>query len=93
MVGLIRKYNYKELLRLLSLVSLLLIMCSVSLYSQEPPPRPIQVTVTAQTLSFGAFTHGAVGGTVTISSGGIRTSTGDVILLGLGYPFNTTFMK
>ncbi len=36
-------------------------------------------------LSFGAFYHGAVGGTVTISPSGARTSTGDIVLLGMGY--------
>jgi len=56
--------------------------------AQEPPPRPVSVTVT-QNLGFGAFTHGAVGGTVTISSVGARSSTGDVILLNLGYSFST----
>jgi hypothetical protein len=54
--------------------------------AQEPPPRPVTVTVT-QNLGFGAFCHGAVGGSVTITSGGARSSTGDVILLNLGFPF------
>jgi len=54
---------------------------------QEPPPRPVVVTVT-QELGFGAFYHGAVGGTVIINSDASRSSTGDVILLGLGYPFS-----
>lgn len=83
------KYK-KTVCRALLLPGLVLFLGSSRVFSQEPPPRPIQVTVSAQTLSFGAFTHGALGGTVTISSGGIRTSTGDVILLGLGYPYNTT---
>ena len=60
---------------------------SVPVSAQEPPPRPITVTVTAQTLSFGAFTHGAVGGSVTINPDGSRNSGGDVILLSLGYSF------
>jgi len=70
----------------LSIISSLLV-------AQEPPPRPIIVTVTAQQLTFGAFTHGAIGGTVTVSPGGLRSSTGDVILLGLGYPFNPTLYE
>jgi hypothetical protein len=60
---------------------------------QEPPPRPVQVTVTSQTLSFGAFTHGASGGTVVISAGGIRSATGDVILLNLGFSYSTALYQ
>jgi hypothetical protein len=61
---------------------------------QEPPPRPITVTVTAQGLSFGAFSQGATGGTVTISSAGGRSATGDVILLNLtGYTFSTALYR
>ncbi len=85
----IRRYWLKAGL----LISILLIRATANIYSQEPPPRPITVTVTAQTLSFGAFSHGAVGGTVTISSGGLRSATGDIILLSLGYPFSTTLYE
>lgn len=73
-------------------LGLLVILSSLTL-AQELPPRPLVVTVTGQTLSFGAFTHGAVGGTVTISSGGIRSATGDVILLSLGYSYSTTLYE
>ena len=72
---------------------LFLFALSSLLRAQEPPPRPVVVTVTAQTLSFGAFSHGAIGGTVTIDPSGIRTSTGDVILLSLGYPYSTTLYE
>lgn len=77
------------------LIIIMLIILSVipALQAQEPPPRPVQITVTAQTLSFGAFYHGAAGGTVTISSTGVRSATGDVVLLGLGYPFSTTLYE
>jgi len=54
-------------------------------FAQEPPPRPIEVNV-VRNISFGAFAQGATGGTVTVSSGGIRTSS-DLILLNIaGYP-------
>ena len=76
-----------------TLLILLLLTLSSLVKAQEPPPRPVVINVTAQTLSFGAFTHGAVGGTVTISSGGLRSSTGDVILLSLGYPYSTTLYE
>ncbi len=89
-----RKTIYHNTVRLkgLILASLLLFLINNTM-AQEPPPRPIRITVTAQTLSFGAFAHGAVGGTVTISSGGIRSSTGDIVLLGLGYTFSTTLYE
>jgi hypothetical protein len=72
----------------LSLTLLFLTLTLVSI-AQEPPPRPVVVTPVPPGLGFGAFTQGAVGGTVTINSGGSRSSTGDVILLGLGIPFST----
>ena len=54
--------------------------------AQEPPPRPVDVTV-VQNLGFGAFAQGAAGGTVTVNSAGLRSSSGDIILLNLGYLF------
>lgn len=66
---------------------------SLELKAQEPPPRPIRIDATAQGLSFGAFYHGAAGGTVTIVPAGSRSSTGDVVLLGLGYPFSAALFQ
>ena len=66
---------------------------SLELKAQEPPPRPILIDVTAQGLSFGAFYHGAVGGTVVILPSGSRSVTGDVVLLGLGYPFSAALFQ
>lgn len=63
---------------------IVLLFISIYLKAQEPPPRPISVTWTNQNLSFGAFYQGASGGTVTISSTGVRSSTGDVWLLFMG---------
>jgi hypothetical protein len=71
------------------LLIILFLMLSVASIAQEPPPRPVVVTTVPPGLGFGAFTQGAAGGTVTINSGGSRSSTGDVILLGLGIPFST----
>jgi hypothetical protein len=65
----------------------------VDLSCQEPPPRPIRVEATAQILSFGAFYEGVSGGTVIIDPSGSRSSTGDVILLGLGYPFTPALFE
>ena len=64
----------------------LLFALSQKVSGQEPPPRPITVTWTNQNLSFGAFYQGGIGGTVTISPVGSRSSTGDIVLLNLGYP-------
>ena len=73
-------------------VSLFLMTAIISLLTgfqnikaQEPPPRPIRILPTAQTLSFGMFYHGATGGTVIISPSGVRSATGDVVLLGTGF--------
>jgi hypothetical protein len=61
--------------------------------AQEPPPRPIRINATAQGLSFGAFYHGATGGTITITPASARSSTGDVVLLGLGFPFSAALFE
>lgn len=77
---------YKTLV--FTIPSFFLLFISQEAIAQIQPPRPITVTV-IQNLGFGAFAHGAVGGTVIISSVGVRSATGDVILLGLGYSYST----
>lgn len=64
--------------------SVLFFLSYFSANAQENPPRPISVN-TVQNLSFGAFSQGIAGGTVTVDPFGLRTSTGDVILLDLGH--------
>jgi hypothetical protein len=61
--------------------------------AQEKPPRPIIVVATAQNLSFGAFTQGISGGSVIINSAGSRSTTGDVVPLGLGYSYSTALFQ
>lgn len=69
--------------------SILFLLTTIMVQAQEKPPRPLTVTVSlSQNLSFGAFYHGNVGGSVIIYSDGIRSSTGDVVLLTMGYPFS-----
>ena len=75
------------------IIILLLVLPLFNIAGQEPPPRPVTVTVTAQNLSFGAFSQGPAGGSVTINEAGARSSTGDVILLGLGYVFSTALYE
>jgi hypothetical protein len=72
---------------------LLLLIPMVDILGQEPPPRPITVTVTPQNLSFGAFSHGPAGGTVSIDPDGSRTSTGSIVLLFLGYSFSAAMYE
>ena len=76
--------------RLILLVVLVLVSGHFSgIMAQVLPPRPIVVTVSPlQSLSFGAFAHGPLGGSVTISPGESRSSTGDILLLNLTYPFS-----
>ncbi len=79
----IRKYLLTKGAGKLLIMTFLVITPGVIISGQEPPPRPITVTVTAQGLSFGTFTQGAAGGTVTVTATGTRTATGDVVLLSL----------
>jgi len=81
------KLNY----RISGIIMLFLISSIIT--AQEPPPRPVVITPTAQGLSFGAFYHGAAGGTVTISETGVRSSTGDVVLLSLGYTYTSALFE
>ncbi len=74
--------------------SFLTVAFTVPIMAQEPPPRPITVTVTAQSLSFGAFTLGGVGGTITVDPDGSRSSSGDVIPLAIaGYSFSAALYE
>lgn len=71
-------------------LSLLFIITITTVQGQELPPRPIAVTVNlSQNLNFGAFYHGNVGGSVIIYNDGSRSSTGDIVLLTMGYTFST----
>ncbi len=81
-------------LRIILVIPVALIFSlSPELKAQEPPPRPIRIDATAQGLGFGAFYHGAGGGTVVILPSGSRSSTGDVVLLSLGIPFSAALFQ
>jgi hypothetical protein len=64
---------------------LVLALLSFSAYSQEQPPRPLQVS-TFQNLSFGAVIQGGTGGIITIDPQGSRTVSGSIIPYNSGYP-------
>lgn len=66
---------------------LLLVILPLKTMGQEPPPRPVNVTV-QQDLGFGAFYHGVTGGEVTVNPDGSRLATGDIVLLTMGYPYS-----
>jgi hypothetical protein len=81
----IKEYSKHPKIPLLIFSVFLLLALPQEGLAQEPPPRPVVVTI-EQNLGFGAFTHGIAGGTITINSAGARFSTGDVIPLNLsGY--------
>ena len=65
---------------------LLFFAVSGSAIAQPHPPRPINVTVN-QNLGFGTFYHGVLGGSVSVSPAGVRSATGDVVLLVSGLYF------
>lgn len=81
----------RHLLRMLPV--LFMLATSAEAISQEPPPRPIRIDPTGQTLSFGAFYQGPAGGTVIITPSGSRSFTGNITLLGLGYPFSAALFE
>jgi hypothetical protein len=85
--------NYSRFRIILLIPVILLFLGPIAINAQEPPPRPIRIDPTAQGLSFGAFYHGAVGGTITVDPFSVRSSTGDVVLLGLGIPFSAALFE
>ncbi len=69
---------------------IILFITTTVVNGQELPPRPLTVTVSlSQNLSFGAFYHGNSGGSVIVYDDGSRSSTGDIVLLTMGYSFST----
>ena len=65
---------------------IVLLTGDLRLQAQEKLPHPMTITaVPTQGLNFGAFCQGAVGGTVIMSPTGSRSTTGDVVQLGMGF--------
>lgn len=58
------------------------------------PSDPARIAAyTVQNLRFGAFTQGAVGGTISVSTSGLRTSSGDVVLLNMGVLYSEAIFE
>jgi len=85
----IRRIGMKVTDRLLTaLLSAVLFSLAAPVKAQEPPPRPVIITANpSQLLAFGAFSPGASGGTITVAPNGTRSSSGDIVLLSLGYVY------
>jgi hypothetical protein len=85
MINNYKKYSPCGWLFRLALGIIFLFLICIPVSAQEMPPRPISVTVvTSQNLSFGNFAQGALGGTVSVSSSGTRSWTGNIVLLNGG---------
>jgi len=66
----------------------LLLFCQFKVNGQTKPPRPIAVSFNpGEGLRFGAFFQSTSGGTVIISTSGLRTFTGSVVGAGLGIAY------
>ena len=78
----------------LVLAVVLLLAAGRQAHAQPPPPRPISIYVNpAQGLIFGAFFHGAMGGSVIVYPDGSRSVTGDVVQANLGMPFSPAIFE
>lgn len=76
------------------LLMVALLFCSHMAKAQQLPPRPFAIyTNPSQGLMFGAFCQGALGGSLILFADGTRSSTGDVIPLGLGFPFSPAIIE
>lgn len=78
--------NIKQwMVRIVMVAGLGLLGLNSKAQTDEQPGDPGALSVyTVQNLSFGAFTVGSSGGTVDISTEGIRSVTGDIVGLNLG---------
>jgi len=68
-------------------ISICLFFLYQASFAQEQPPKPIKVTVSSlRNLNFGSFYYGnGIGTTVVIDRNGIRSSTGNIILISSGF--------
>lgn len=81
-----------KLIRTILVIAFAWLACVQDCTAQNPtdsfPRDPGSINVyTLQNLSFGAFTQGNNGGTITVAPNGVRSSTGSVIPLNLGQQY------
>lgn len=89
-----KDHKIKLLANFKSVFVLVFIFLQLTVSAQEQPPRPINVFVSPiQGLSFGSFVSPSAGGTVTVFPNGTRTSTGDIILLDLGFVYTPALFE
>lgn len=63
---------------------LVFLMSQLPSFGQPHPPRPMQVSH-YQDINFGAFVQEPSGGTVIVYPNGFRSTTGNILLVNLGY--------
>jgi uncharacterized protein DUF4402 len=81
-------YSDRKYLIRWAVMALGLFLFGLKGYAQQPPPRPISVYFNPGLgLRFGAFFQSTSGGTINVSSSGVRTSTGTVVLADMGYAY------
>lgn len=82
--------SLKGIIALMIFFSVHTSVCAQTTPTDSIPPDPANISVyTIQNMHYGAFTQGPIGGSVILSPTGIRTATGDVVLLNLG----TSYME
>ena len=79
------------------ITSLSICICMLCIYlplnaQPQRPPRPMKI-IKYQDMNFGSVIQGNSGGTVIISTSGIRSTTGSVILPSLGSPGNEAIFE
>jgi len=80
-----RMNSYRNKYLIFPLCGILVFLTSqLPSFGQPHPPRPMQVS-TIQGINFGAFVQGISGGTVIVDPHGIRSTTGNILLINLGY--------
>lgn len=86
--------NCAYLIRFTLVFYLLILISGFSiLKAQEPPPRPIRITATAQSLAFGAFYQGVAGGTLIVYPDGTRSATGSVVPINMGFAYSSALFE
>lgn len=71
-----------------------IVLCGYQAKAQQRLPHPVKLyAIATQGLNFGAFTVGASGGTLSMSPTGSRSTTGDVVALGLGVTYSPAMFQ